>query len=48
MHKPYSAALRYPALELGRIFDLVLGLAKYQLEQAVLLAEVLQDQPVLG
>jgi hypothetical protein len=48
MHEPCSAALRYPALELGRILDLVQGLAKYQPEQAVLIAEVLRDQPVLG
>lgn len=36
------------ALELGAILDLVLGLAKHQAEQAVLLAKVLQDQAVLG
>ena len=35
------------ALELGGILNLVLGLAKHQAEQAVLLAEVLQDQAVL-
>ena len=35
------------ALEFGGILDLVLGLAEHQPEQAMLLAEVLQDQPIL-